>query len=351
MSILTLIKKMINQNQKAGDNSTNIQSAGDVSIGLSYTDTKEMMLDVFKDNFLQLSNIAMETATDRVGELSEKILKRLEEEGSIVFNKAQDPDFQYSLYSIQKEYAKTGDEELGDLLINLLIDKSKQDDRNLLQIVLDEALNVAPKLTKDQLSLLSLMFSVKNTTYTHVRTLDDLGEMFDNYIKPFLDDIKPNESSTSYLVSLGCGEINTTEMALPLQYRIRTGYPGLFMKGFDKEEVKARGIHMSRYSGVFIQCLHDTNNLQLAGINKKDLEGLQDKEEEQKLFKLFDDFQMGNNEAYEVCIKLRPYMTKAFEIWHADIKKFKLSSIGIAIGHANIKKKQESFSDLSIWIN
>lgn len=45
-------------------------------------------------------------------------------------------------------------------------------------------------------------------------------------------------------------------------------------------------------------------------------------------------------------------MKKIFETWESSaIKNFTLTSVGIAIGHANIKRLVGEFSDLSIWIN
>lgn len=53
------------------------------------------------------------------------------------------------LFSAQKEHARIGDEDLGDLLVQLLVDRTKVRDRNLVQIALNESLEVAPKLTPD----------------------------------------------------------------------------------------------------------------------------------------------------------------------------------------------------------
>ncbi len=81
---------------------------------------------------------------------------RLHKEYAKGLENAENPDFQRALFTVQKEYALTGDDELGDLLVDLLIDRTKQDNRSLLQIVLNESLSVVPKLTNDQLAALSV---------------------------------------------------------------------------------------------------------------------------------------------------------------------------------------------------
>lgn len=50
--------------------------------------------------------------------------------------------------------------------------------------------------------------------------------------------------------------------------------------------------------------------------------------------------------------EIRPYMSDFYNIWKKySMKKFQLTSVEIAIGHANIKKTDGEFTDLSIWIN
>jgi hypothetical protein len=45
-------------------------------------------------------------------------------------------------------------------------------------------------------------------------------------------------------------------------------------------------------------------------------------------------------------------MSGLFETWSGSLmKNFTLTSVGIAIGHANIKRLIGEFANLSIWIN
>ena len=147
------------QHQKTGDNSTNIQAESiTISCGLTYSDVKEIALDVFNTNFLRLSDESYRVALERNAEITEKFLIELEKQNPAGINSAQDPDFQYTLFNLQNAYARCGDAELGDLLVNLLVDRTKQPNRSLLQIVLNESIIVAPKLTQQQLSALSIVF-------------------------------------------------------------------------------------------------------------------------------------------------------------------------------------------------
>ena len=52
------------------------------------------------------------------------------------------------------------------------------------------------------------------------------------------------------------------------------------------------------------------------------------------------------------CVVLRPYMADVFDK-RADsaMKDFTLTSLGSAIGPANIERLVGEFADLSVWIN
>jgi hypothetical protein len=61
---------------------------------------------------------------------------------------------------------------------------------------------------------------------------------------------------------------------------------------------------------------------------------------------------MSHTEVKEKCTEIRSYMSGLFETWSGSLmKNFTLTSVGIAIGHASIKRLIGEFANLSIWIN
>ena len=95
--------------QESGDNSTNIQVAGNLTIGVSIENAKQIALNVFKDNFLELSEKAANTALTRAEELVNEFILTLFDQNQNLIDKLQEPAIQYSLFNVQREYAKTGD--------------------------------------------------------------------------------------------------------------------------------------------------------------------------------------------------------------------------------------------------
>jgi len=347
---------MNRQSQKGGDGSTNIQTE-DLTIvqGLTYPEVRQVAIDVFKSNFYELAGEAKAIASERAEQITEDFLRKLQSENPDGFSKAQEPDFQHALFTVQKEYARTGDEDLGDLLVDLLVDRSKQDNRNILQIVLNESLSVAPKLTDDQLAVLAVTFFCKYTMNNGIGTHQLLADTFNQFVQPFSSKILKNQSCYQHLEFSGCGSISMGSSSLQQIYGKK--YQGLFLKGFDREEIEKREVSIGEDQRFFIPCLNDSTKLQVRANNIEGLTEFMDgqsipNEDKPKITALFNLNKMDDNEIKEKIVSLSPHMNNVFNVWEdSPLKSFSLTSVGIAIAHANIKRLAGEFSDLSIWIN
>jgi hypothetical protein len=129
------------------------------------------------------------------------------------------------------------------------------------------------------------------------------------------------------------------------------------LKGFDERVLAERGVSVGLDSRFFIPCLNDPSKLQVRANNRKLLEQALESSEltaddRAKVIALFDLGKMNDAEIRAKCIEIRPYMSSVFDTWsESAMKNFTLTSVGIAIGHANIKRLVGEFADLSIWIN
>ena len=346
------------QKQNATEGSTAIQAGRDVVItktGLSYAEVRDVALDVFQKNFYQLGGAARETANVRGEEITEEFLSKLQKENPSGLEKAQDPDFQYALLTVQKEYARNGDKDLGDLLVDLLVDRSKQEQRDILQIVLNESLSTAPKLTENHLAVLAVIFFFRYAQNYRIGDHQTLGEEFDKFLAPFVSKVVKNAACYQHLEFSGCG--STGYGSIKLEAILGKTYQGLFLKGFDTQKVAEKEISIGLDQRFFIPCLNDPTKTQVRANSKEILEKNFEThaitlEDRAKIKELFDVGKMTEKEIKDKCIEIRPYMSELFEIWSVSaMKHFTLTSVGIAIGHANIKRLVGEFANLSIWIN
>ena len=60
---------------------------------------------------------------------------------------------------------------------------------------------------------------------------------------------------------------------------------------------------------------------------------------------------MSDVEVKEYLLNLRPDLNSLFDVWeNSHVKSLTLTSVGIAIAHANIQRKIGEQFNLSIWI-
>ena len=349
-----MTKKQI---QKSGDNSVNVQAESlNLHTGLSYADVKEIALDVFRENFLKMKKEAKEVAESRAEEITEKILQKIQEQNPEALHYARDPDFQFSFFTVQKEYARSGDKELGDLLVDILVDRTKVERRSILQIALNESLTVVPKLTMQQLSALSIIFILRYTRYLKMESLENLKFYINHRLAPFIPNLPKSAANYQHLEYAGCGTIRTSQVALSQIFR--DNYPGIFTRGFsNKQYLKEMG-SIPGMESILTECFHDNRLLQF---NASDSEQLKEKISE---YTDTDEFQfikanefwlknlMNDEEIKDYLTKVDVRMAILFDVWsNSPMMHMTLTSVGIAIGHAYCRVITGDSEDLSIWIS
>ena len=344
---------MTDQAQKSGDNSVNIMVGSVTQTGLSYTDAKALFFDLFKANFPALQQTAKEVAEERAGELIGKYVDKLAQEHPQGLAAAKDPDMQYAILSAQRAYARNGKKELGDLLVDILVERTKRNSEELKRIVLNESIEVAHKLTEAQINAMTVCFICGYTINRGVGNIVMFYDYLKTYIKPFCVGLTRNRSDYQHLVYAGCGTISIGSKDL---HDIMTGtYQAAFVKGFDKVEISSLGLTQDQESKLLIPCFRDPNKFQINAINEQAFD------EAAKAVSLTDDQKnrlkstnrrlLSKTEFLTELGGIDPVLSDMFDCWdHSDLKSLDLTSVGIAISIANIKKTTGITYRLDTWI-
>lgn len=331
----------------------NVQ-AGTINIGLQLADARQIAQDVFDANFYKLSGVAAETAKQRADELIDAYLDSLAEKQPDAIDSASDPDMQHALFVAQKEYARSGDKQLADVLVAILVDRAKQRERNLLQIVLNESIATAAKLTDYQFDILSLIFLLRYSRRTDLASLDQLQQHLQEVIVPLLGGLRRNDSSFQHLEYVGCGTVQMGTSKIEMLFR--RVYPGLFCKGFGQDQLEAFVAEKGIPRALFVQCLHDTDAFQVNALNEEGAttsakeHGLAD-DKVKELVTIMKGHLLSEEDIKASVVGRLPDLEILFETWNSTpMKSFNLTSVGIAIGHANVRRRTKREFDLSIWI-
>jgi hypothetical protein len=343
----------MNQRQTSGDNSTNYQVAGDLHAGLSYRDVKEIADDVFRQNFTHLAADAACTAEERAREICDKFLDKLTEESPESLANARYPDFQRALFRVQEEFATTGDENLGDLLVDMLVDRSKQTGGSFRQVVLNEALKTAPRLTSTQVAVLGAVFMARYVSLS-VASIPQMHKTLRAIWLPVIDGLpQPSDANMGHIAYAGCGSVSAGSVTFTQLFLKR--YPGLLTLGF--EEAQHPWASEFRDKGLVMPCLRDTAKLQVAAVNRTDLDNklsiVDAGEHTNDLQQLLEANPISGEAIHEEIESIDPEFKRFAKTWgNSDMKSFDLTSVGIAIAHAHCRRLLGSaMPSVDIWLS
>jgi hypothetical protein len=345
-----------NLKQEGGEKSTNLQGqVVTIYNGLTYADVKEIAVDVFNSNFIILKKEAAEIAQKRAEEITENLLTRIKDKTPEALDEFQQPAMQDALFNAQKDYAKSGDKDLGDLLVDMLIDRANASKRTMLQIVLDESLKIASKLTVEHLDTLTLNFLTTRTRRLTIRSLAEFDDYMNRDIAPFIDGLVEDYEQLKYLEYLGLVSIRLGNWG-DLENNWGKTYQAIFSKGFTKEKFETDVGKLDDYSWLLIKCFHNPLNIQFNTMDLETLNTLLDEnkiceETSNKLRTLFEDTTMKGKEIQEYLKRINSKLEKLFKVWsETSFKNLEMTSVGVAIAHANYRRRTGQTMDLSIWI-
>ena len=168
------------------------QANGDIhNHGLGYNDVKDICQDIIRQQLSLIKKEALDILHSEIAAFEKIFIKKLESlENYQVLEKLRIPKFQFIVNKAMKEYTNSEDEETKEEIVNLLIDRLKVDDNNPEKLLIDDAIELLPILTKKQSYLLAALTLRKKgiviieDTLTARIYLDRLAKLFE-----YLDDV------------------------------------------------------------------------------------------------------------------------------------------------------------------
>lgn len=196
----------INQEQKVGKESTNIQ-VGNISVGLDYNDVKSICKDIYSSELNKLAIEAVEIAESRLKEFIDEYIKKLSNEKIYDLDEIRNPDVQFLIYEAQNGYIRSGSKSLLETLVTILSERVKSTNNDLLNLHYNEAIKLIPRMTSEQIDLITLVFLIRYTKNSSVKDSNTLKNYLETYIIPFTRIEKITEGKIRYLITLGCGNV------------------------------------------------------------------------------------------------------------------------------------------------
>lgn len=341
---------MTEQSQRGGANSTNVQV---IQAGPTTAELRVLVLDIVQAELYRYQQVGEATAHSRYEKITDDVLRMVASKGAGAAAAFADPDIQYSTATVGREYARAGDDDLGEVLVGLLGDRIDAKSRSLLAVVLNDAIQIAARLTDRELDALSLAWRLLRTSWSGMTSLEALNTYLLEQFKPF--SLPDGEASYLHLESLGCVAVQPfSETTFGAAFI--NNYPGMFSKGFTNDDVPEELKPWLGRNGIFTTCLRDLTKLQVNAVDDAGIEafvGLEDVEDAATKLKAIEaSHRMSVEEVEKSISAMDPALETLIERWNGSLaKNIRVSAVGTAIAHANYRRVTGLDAALSIWIS
>jgi hypothetical protein len=345
---------MSRQDQNVEAGGTALQAGRDVVVhhGISAEQMSEIMVAMAKQ-LSAFQSEALEKANARIDDFQQEVLKRFAQPGKANPDAFRDPDFQYLLGDAQEAVARSGDDAVRDTLVDIIARRSMETTRNRLAITLNEAATKAANLTANEFSTLSLTYLLRYTIDHSVISFPSFCVYVEKRLMPFVKGVSREQSSFWHLQAQACGNIEMGEISLVDIFR--QTYGGVFGKGFTRQQLQAHLPEGKKdvLNNVIAPCINDESKLQPVALNFnkfKEISGGRGLNEAE-LKNVWSLFENTIPDLKGWITSALPISAELFDVWeNTQLKHFSLTSVGIAIGHANATRIVDFNAPLNIWI-
>ncbi|MFF0464289.1 LPO_1073/Vpar_1526 family protein [Streptomyces mexicanus] len=249
----------------------------------------------------------------------------------------------------------SADEDLGEVLVDILVDRSSRSDRNITSLSLSEALRVSQKLTNTQFAALSCIFVFKQLKMLNVVNQHQFYGRLLEYLRPLGENIRAvTLSDVQYLAGLGCVTISIGSTSIPECFRRE--YPGLFSRSLDlAQNPVIKGLEGTP---LITNNLRDPNSWQFNAVDEatliRTLEGLGLAERKDEIVRVMKANLMTEEEILAEFQGVDAVVEPLVGAYNgSQLPNCLNTAIGTAIAHANLRRVTNgSFdSDVGIWIS
>jgi hypothetical protein len=342
------------QRQSGGADSTNVQAGQDVVIhvGVTAAEARTIALDVFEANLIKLSGVAEQTARDRAERITREYLRQLEERSPAGLESIRDPDMLQAVYNAQQGYARSGEEDLEAALVDLLVERSGQKERDLKCLVLNEAIAILPKLSGGQRRAITACFLIRFISYMGPFSLQAAYEYINDNLAPFADIVMNKRADYLYMHAAGAG--SPSALTLTVADAFSQSLFAFFTDGFPERRVPPPRRTLLDDTSIFVPCLRNPKNWQINARSVEEVKRLQiDKGiADNLLLNLYREGLMSLPAIREDVVSHIPVMQGFMDHWDSSgLSNFELTAVGITIGHAYWRSFTGQSTPLDIWLS
>jgi hypothetical protein len=201
-----------------------------INQGPNSKEISDLFETLFNANFPKLQQEAENIARSNIEEFKRNFLDkanyRLSPDDMSSFSS---PDVQFILNKSIETIARKDSKDLRDSLSQLLIERVKNNDNDLLSIIINECIMTISKLTKNQLKMMAVCFVFcEYIRYKNIDSWSSLNNYFNHYVDKFLD-FNYTYADAQHILYTGCASATTIINYETLSDLLDLIFPFLFM--------------------------------------------------------------------------------------------------------------------------
>lgn len=340
--------------------STIVQAKGDINFnGITAETAIEICKYVVKGELAVYTQDARVEAEKRLLDISKKTIDRITSLKEDLLYRFKEPAIQMALNETFKNHIASGNEELGENLIDLLIERLRVQERTTEQSIIDEARNIIPKLSSNTVSLLAIMVFSKLIFPYNKEQYDDLLLK----LAPLVEKFKNiNSLDIAHLKQVGCGYgVSAFHVAESLEKDLLSIYDLFFRYNISLDELNDIFRKYSRQTTnsdlLYILGLFSTEGQYVSfnvGSTKTVTEAFNQANKDQ-LIPLFEDLKnkaipFTEDEVRCYHIQKDARWQFAFEVFkNEQVTTFQLNPVGVYIGIRQLTKICETPIPMSLF--
>lgn len=340
--------------QEASNNSGSYiqQANGDIyNNGLGYSDVREICRDVLRHEFQIVTKEAVDKLTRIIEEFQNLLIEKLAEiEDKEIIGKFREPRCQFALHDAIKGYSQTDNEDTKEDLVGILIDRLRADENSTERFVIDDAIQILPKLsfalTRFLATVLIRRMEERSIPFIFRQNLHDQAKLYEH-----LDEI--SNLDIAYLFQLNCCEtMHGLTRMVTIEEEMRRRYDLFFRQTTTMEEynkyVTSHTVLAPGLKGFALVCPDkpNSNDCRMVSLSQNHLKDSLEKEGRMDLWPelqtYIDTLRPYNDEEIKnLLIEINPNWGKVIRLFHQDnIQKLQLTPVGVYIANRIVQKEK-----------
>jgi hypothetical protein len=257
--------------QETGESSAAYQANRDINIshqGMDYKNVRQLCINLIHDNFPKLQEEAMKQVNENVMALADELKNAITKKKAVINpDKLAQPDVQAALNEAVQGAAKKGKKADLNLLANLVASRIDRGNSDLLDITIEEAIRLTPKLTREHINFLSVKHFVSSMS---IKVSPNVAfNQLEEFAAPVLSSFSKNcvlsVPNIRYLAGVGALDFNPIfgHDAYDIQFK---AYPSLAENTQEfKEKIKVQAPSLNRLLELYEKEKFATTNLNSFG--------------------------------------------------------------------------------------